>query len=151
MPNKIAKYDAEGHPIVDDLDQVDQYLNQRKEDMESGKLFEENGGTITVDHVATANCLIKFINTIPKLDPWIKKILIMRLSRPLINGKPMSYLAIALELGMSEQDVKDLEIAGKKIANEWMARNTIEDGARSNESNSSINDILNQTANIKMK
>lgn len=142
--------DKEGHPIVDDLDQVDEHIAQRKRDVESGALFRMDNGTIKVDHEAAADALINFISAIPNLDPWIKKVMFMRLGAPLIGGKrakKMSHLAIALQLGMKEKEVKDLEKAGKAIANEWMRRVTteeiIERGQKDGKKSSLINDTLN--------
>lgn len=142
------KYDKDGHPIVDNLDEVDVHINQRKEGLKNNKLFCFENGSIKVDHLATAQAMVAFINSIPKLDPWIKKVMIMRIGRPALNGRVMSHMQIALELGMRIDEVKDLERAGVAIANEWMNKVTIMDGINSNMSNTLVEEAMNKVNDI---
>lgn len=132
------KYDKQGHVIIDNLDEVDIHIREREAALKKNKLFCFENGTIKVDHIATAHAMVAFINSIPKLDPWIKKVMIMRIGRPVLNGRPMSHMQIALELGMTTDEVLDLERAGVAIANEWMQKVTITDGINSSMSTDSL-------------
>lgn len=147
------RLDKEGHPIVDNLDQVDDYLEKRNKDMNSGALVSGKSGTITVDHAAAADALIRFIDSIPNLDPWIKRVMIMRIGNPLLKGKKMTHLAIALELGMDVQEVIDMEKAGVAIANKWMetvtADEIIQRGQKDGNKTSLIKDTFNRMVKKK--
>lgn len=140
--------DAQGHPIIDNLAQVDEYLKPRNEAAAKEQVYELNERVTQIDHLAAATVMIEFINSIPKLDHWIKDVLIMRIGRPALNGKKMSYMAIAIELGMTVKEVKECEKAGIAIANEWLERVTIVEGASSNHKVGGINDTLNKIVAI---
>jgi len=136
--------DAQGHPIVDNLDQVDAYLKPRNKAVEKEKLFEFKDNVLQIDHVSTANVLAEFINSIPNgaMDKWMKQILIMRIGRPALNGKKMSHLAIALELGMRVEEVKELEKIAIKICNDYLERVTLVEGARGNDNKSLLESTM---------
>lgn len=101
--------------------QVEEILKDRN----SGKmrLHRRQNGHLVVDHAKTANAMVMFIANIP-MDKFIKKILIMRLGCPLINKKPMTHLQVALQLGMKEAEVVELEQVGLQECNSYMERVT---------------------------
>lgn len=66
------------------------------------------------DHAAVASQSIKVVNSI-KMDPFIKKVMTLRIIGPLVTGHERSHLSIALELGTTEDDVKQAEDAGIQI------------------------------------
>ncbi len=143
------RYDKLGHPIVDNLDQVDQYIDPRNKKAEKEKInldavSEVNNGQLNIDHLSAANMMVEFIHSIPNMDHWIKDVMIMRIGRPALNGKKMSHMAIALELGMTVKEVKECEKAGVAIANAWLEKVTFIEGANGNPSIGGINDTLNK-------
>lgn len=141
------RYDKEGHPIVDNLDQIDGYIRERKRNVKNDKLFTVKDGQVKVDHIATANAMIHCINAV-NMDKHIKEIMIMRIGSPAMNGVRMSHVAIALAKGMTEQEVIFMEKTGVKIMNEFLHRITLVDGARSNSSTSKPNEILEKVSKI---
>lgn len=111
-------------PLQDEvlnLSQAEQILADRK----SGKvkLYDMKDGRLTVDHARTANAMVMFIANVP-MDPWIQKIMIMRLGAPFLNKHQMTPLSIALRLGMKESEVIEIEEEGKKICSDYMERVT---------------------------
>ncbi len=92
--------------------------NKRK--MNSSNLDKEEH-TPTVEHLDAANQLVKIINVI-KMEPIIKKVMSMRIIRPLETGEDRSYLSIGLELGISEREIKQIEEAGVEILAGYMTK-----------------------------
>ncbi len=88
----------------------------RKRDFDADKTDKEP----IVAHHAAAMQFIKAISVI-SMHPIIKKIMIMRISGPL-NGKPCTRMAVAIELGIREHEVKKLEEEGQQILAEFMAK-----------------------------
>jgi len=145
------RYDKDGHPIIDNLDQVDSHIADRSKALKKDKLYMFKDGMLHIDHMAAADALIKFINSTPRLDKHIKEIMIMRIGSPAMDGVKMSHTAIALAKGMDEREVVFLEQVGVKIVNEYLERITLLDGALSNPSNSRPNEILDKVSKIKQR
>ena len=74
-----------------------------------------------VEHKEMANLLIKVINVI-KMDPTIKKVLTMRVMGPMITGHEKTHLSIALELGINEEEIVQIEQAGMVIVNKYLEK-----------------------------
>lgn len=83
-----------------------------------------------IDHVKTASAMVKFINCVP-MSPEIKKIMVLRIGNPLTKKSEMTHLAIALQLGMREEEVFQLERIGIEKVSKYMERTTIQDGINS--------------------
>ena len=107
-------------------------------------------GNIIVDHVRTANVLIRFIQLTP-MDKWIKDVMIMRIGNPLINLKPATHMQIALTLGCMESEVREMEEVGTKIVNDYIRRVTqpefVEKFERDRRNKASVDDTLNKIVN----
>lgn len=102
-------------------DQVAEILHNRRTGKD--KLYKRENGKLVVDHVRTANAMSMFIVNIP-MQKIFKKILLMRIGSPLIHKKPMSHTAIAIELGMTEPEVREIEKIALGICNEFMEKST---------------------------
>ena len=85
------------------LNAAEQILQSRAKGEKAGKTEE----TLHVDHVKANTNMGLFIGHLP-MDPWIKKIMIMRIGSFILRKPPMSHLEIALQLGMTEEEVKEL-------------------------------------------
>lgn len=139
--------DSAGHPIIDNIDQIDDYLAKRNAAVKKEKLYDMKNNVMHVDHLATASTMVEFINAMPDnvMDHWIKEIMIARIGRPALNGRKMTHLAIAIELGMRESQVKELEKIGVKICNEYLERVTLLEGSLSGQGKSKL--IIEKTLN----
>ena len=143
--------DAEGHPIIDNLNQVDGYLAERNKRLDKDKFYQFKDGTIKVDHLAAADAIIRFINAVPNMDRHVREIMIMRIGSPAMKGVKMSHMAIALAKGMSEDEVVFLEKIGVKMTNEYMERVTLLDGMHSGSGKGVTEEILNRVSTGKLK
>lgn len=76
---------------------------------------------IVIDHFKAAIVLTRCIQLCP-CDEWIKKVMLRRVGRPWEGKMPMTHMAIALELGCLEKEVKEIEEVGKKIVGDYMAK-----------------------------
>jgi len=65
------------------------------------------------------------------MSPEIKKIMVLRIGNPLTKKSEMTHLAIALQLGMREEEVFQLERIGIEKVSKYMERTTIQDGINS--------------------
>jgi len=85
------------------------------------RLYSEKRGKLVINHERTANAMVKMVMLAPIHDT-IKRIMILRIGSPLLKQKPLSHLAIALQLGMKESEVFKLEREGIEIVTEFMNR-----------------------------
>ena len=85
------------------------------------RLYSEKRGKLVINHERTANAMVKMVMLAPIHDT-IKRIMILRIGSPLLKQKPMSHLAIALQLGMKEAEVFKLEKEGIEVVTEFMDR-----------------------------
>ena len=86
----------------------------RKRKMNKDKMSFTEGNTSYMNHVEMANLMIKVINVL-NIEPVIKKVVSMRLMSPLTHGCEKSYLSIALEIGTTEAEIKEIEKAGLEL------------------------------------
>lgn len=63
------------------------------------------------EHFTVANQTIKTIHSLP-MDPFVKKVMTMRILAPIYTGKEKTHMAIALELGAPVNDVIQAEAYG---------------------------------------
>lgn len=119
-------------------DQVAEILRNRRTGKD--KINKQGNAPLVVNHEQHADLMIKYISNIP-MDNIIKTIMIMRIGSPLLKKKPMTHLAIGLSLGMSEIQVKELEILGiEEYANMYSRSN----GQSIVQNKSLIHDALNR-------
>lgn len=95
---------------------------------DEGKLYDQTkNGKVILNHANTANAMIKFVYIAP-LDKTQKKILMLRIGNPLASGKSISHLAIALQLGLRENEVVRIEAEAVKIVSAFMEKVCVLDG-----------------------
>lgn len=75
----------------------------------------------SVNHAAVASQVIKVVNSI-RMDPFIQKVMTLRVIGPLVTGHERTHLSIALELGASVDDVEQAEAAGIEIVNNLLQK-----------------------------
>ncbi len=83
----------------------------RKRKMNKDRMSFTEGNTSYMNHVEMANLMIKVINVL-NIEPVIKKVVSMRLMHPLTHGCTKSYLSIALEIGTTEAEIREIEQVG---------------------------------------
>ena len=74
-----------------------------------------------IDHVGLATQSIKMINS-SQIDPFVKKVVTLRLLGPILTGFDRTYLSIALELGSCEDDVIQADEYGCQVLGELMLK-----------------------------
>lgn len=143
--------DKDGNPIIDNLDQVDDFVSERNAKARKDKMwmFKEDG-PLKVDHGTVAELFINYINNMPGADKHVKEILIMRIGSPINHGKPMSHMAIALAKGMTLEEVQAVEFFGKKLMQECLAHVPLLEGAMMNTNSSRPIETLEKVARINM-
>jgi len=72
-------------------------------------------------HAAVASQAIKVVNSI-RMDPFVKKVMTLRIMGPMITGKERSHMSIALELGAPVDDVIAAEAYGVQVVNTLLQR-----------------------------
>ena len=98
-------------------EQYENVMRQRKADIKAHKMNNTLiDKTQFADHCAIANMVVKIINTL-NIDPYIKKVMTMRILGPITTGKERTHLSIAIELGMFVNEVREIEQAGIIIVN----------------------------------
>ena len=136
-------HDADGDMIIRNDSDFKEYLAKRK----NKKLYKlKKDGRVTVDHVATANVLSKFIELCP-MDKWLKKVMLLRIGNPIINQKAMSHMQIALLVGTDVNEIIEMEKAGKMIVGQFLQRCTTQEAVKKfddkHKNKSGINDVKN--------
>ena len=128
----------------EDLEKIlkERKANAKKRIVNKDKVFDDND--ISIKHLETANLLIKVINVL-RLDPMVKKVISMRLIHPIKTGKELSYLNIALELGLREFQVKEMENEGIEALEHHLKRTCAPDFIEKfNRDRSLVNSIKEQ-------
>jgi len=77
-------------------------------------------------HAEVASQAIKVVNSLP-MDPFVKKVMTLRIISPLINGRERSHMSIALELGAPVDDVIQAENYGIEFVNQAMEKCALPD------------------------
>ncbi len=91
--------------MIENREQLQNVLKETKIDVtEDKKRF---------DHASIASQAIKVVNSM-KLDPFVKKVMTLRMMSPIVTGRERTHLSIALELGCSVDEVKQAEQYGVK-------------------------------------
>lgn len=77
-------------------------------------------------HAEVASQAIKVVNSLP-MDPFVKKVMTLRIIAPLISGQERSHMSIALELGATVTDVEQAEAYGLEFVENAMAKCSMPD------------------------
>lgn len=99
-------------------DNVDLGLN-----IQDGMIQVDSRKRTTVNHVATANTIIKFINITPGLHPMSRKIMTMRIANPGIK-----FGTIGLACGLRDYEVRQYEKDGIHRVKNYMETYSVQDG-----------------------
>jgi tRNA A-37 threonylcarbamoyl transferase component Bud32 len=100
---------------ISSAEELENVLKARKEKISNRKM---NGAAMdrvhAVDHIMLANQWVKVINVVIQ-DKYIRDVLNQRIVSPLRTGFEKTHMAIAIELGMREDEVIACEEEGKAI------------------------------------
>ena len=140
------RFDAQGDMIIRNESDFKEYLDRRK----NKNLYKIKNNRVVVDHVATANVLSKFIELCP-MDRWIKTVMLMRVGSPLMKQKAMSHMQIALVIGTTESEVKEMEKAGKVIVGQFLEKCSVKDVVKKFDSKEENKKGINEVKNIITK
>lgn len=77
-------------------------------------------------HAEVASQAIKVVNSLP-MDPFVKKVMTLRIIGPLISGHERTHMSIALELGAPIDDVIQAEEFGTEFVENAMAKCSLRD------------------------
>ena len=77
-------------------------------------------------HAEVASQAIKVVNSLP-MDPFVKKVMTLRIIGPLITGQERSHMSIALELGAPIDDIIQAEVYGTEFVENAMAKCSLRD------------------------
>ena len=138
--------DRQGDMIIRNESDFKEYLAKRK----NKKLYNIKKGRVVVDHVATANVLSKFIELCP-MDRWIKTVMLMRVGSPLMKQKAMSHMQIALMIGTTEDEVKEMEVIGKTLVGNFLEKCSVRDVVKKFDSKEENKKGINEVKNIITK
>lgn len=107
--------DENGDPIINNAEQLDNVLKERKENIRSRGINKAAMDAVrAVDHVALANQWVKVISVVIQ-DAYVRNVMLQRMVTPLQTGKSKSHMCIAIELGMRVDEVIACEEEGKRI------------------------------------
>jgi len=114
-----------------DVNSPDEFFKIMKDRQEKARKRIVNDDVLTDDnaryrHEDAANLFLKVLNVL-KVDPMVKKIVNMRVLAPLTTGKERTHMSIALELGLREFEVKQMEEAGVNIISEHLEKTSSAD------------------------
>lgn len=103
-------------------EQFENVMKKRREDIQARKMNNTAiDRTEFADHVQVANQIVKIINVL-NIDPYIKKVMTLRILGPITTGKERTHLSIALELGIMAQEVREIEREGILIVNDILQK-----------------------------
>lgn len=77
-------------------------------------------------HAEVASQAIKVVNSLP-LDPFVKRVMTLRIIGPLLTGHERTHMSIALELGAPIDDVIQAEEYGTEFVENAMAKCSLPD------------------------
>ena len=114
-----------------DVNSVEEFANLMKGRRQAAKEHKVNPKTTHAPfafakHVEMANLVVKVINVID-IDPIIQKVITMRILNPVLHGSEKSHMAIAIELGLTEDEVRNIEQAGITILDSYLQKICAED------------------------
>lgn len=111
--------------VIKSTDQFEKIIRERKDKARKRQVnkncMNKEQLPASVNHADVANQVIKVISVL-NIDPYIKRVMTMRILAPMLTGKSKSHLSIALELGMTEDEVKEIEQYGIGIVNDLLQK-----------------------------
>jgi hypothetical protein len=105
---------SEYRNMINSADDAERVLRERKP-------INTKIEKIKVNHAEFASLTIKILAGI-KIDPFVRRVMTLRVMGPLITGHEKSHIAIALELGASVTDVVDAEKYGVTVIESFMKK-----------------------------
>ena len=112
---------SQKEPTINNVREFELFIAKRKDDIKHKRTGQRmtQGEAKEMDHLNCANTLIKVISSMPMTE-MVKKVMIARIIEPLRSGKERTHLSIALELGIKDGDVIEMEQIGSKIVSEHL-------------------------------
>jgi hypothetical protein len=95
--------------IIRNQEQFKNLMAERREKSDARQVRSEV--MTSVDHSKVACQAIKVINSV-NIDPFVKKVMTLRVLGPMITGHERTHISIALELGATADDVEQAELYG---------------------------------------
>ncbi len=95
--------------VITNLDHHAKMMEERKS-LSDAKRVRTDAFT-TIDHSKAATQAIKVINS-SNLDPFVKRVMTLRLIDPVVLGQERTHISIALELGSTTDEVIEAEQYG---------------------------------------
>lgn len=87
---------------------------------------ESSEERMAFDHAAVASQAIKVVNSI-RMDPFVKKVMTLRILGPMVTGNERTHISIALELGASVDDVIAAEKYGTQVVENLLHKCSTQD------------------------
>lgn len=115
MPDEIIIHNQEQHRAS---------LAERRKKSDARQIRSE--AVTHFDHMKVAHQIIQEISVM-NIDPFVKKVLIMRIAGPVVRGQERTHKSIAIELGASVEDVISAEEFGKIVVPSIMGKFDIHD------------------------
>ena len=105
--------------IIKNKEQFDNIIAERRKKSDLRQVRED--AVTTYDHAKVACQLIKVVNSI-NIDPFVKKVMTLRILGPMITGKERTHISIALVLGSTIDDVDQAEVFGIDCVNTMLEK-----------------------------
>lgn len=116
-------------------------LAERKEKSDLRQVREDNVSNYS--HAQVASQLIKVINSI-KIDPFVQKVMTLRVLGPMITGRERTHVSIALELGATIDDVEQAEAYGMQVVGEMLEKVSMPDFIEKFNRNKKVEDAVKE-------
>lgn len=110
--------------IIKSEEQFKKIMEERRAKSDAGLVREES--MTTVDHSKVACQALKVINS-TNMDPFVKRVMTLRIIGPMITGRERSHMSIALELGATVDDVEQAEIYGTQYVEDMLEKVSLPD------------------------
>ena len=105
--------------IIRSKEQFENRLAERRSKSDLRQVREE--AVASFSHAEVACQVIKVVNSL-NMDPFVKKVMTLRVMGPMITGGERSHMSIALELGAPVDDVIQAEEYGRQVVSEILCK-----------------------------
>jgi hypothetical protein len=105
--------------IIRSKEQFNNRIAERRSKSDLRQVREE--AVASFSHAEVACQVIKVVNSL-NMDPFVKKVMTLRVMGPMITGGERSHMSIALELGAPVDDVIQAEEYGISVVNTMLAK-----------------------------
>jgi hypothetical protein len=113
--------------VFTSIAQAKEHLAERRKASDARKVrVEAVDDTKHYEHSKVAIQAIKVVNSLP-MDPFVKKVMTLRLMGPVVTGHERTHMSIALELGAPIDDVIQAEEFGIDFVNNALEKVSIPD------------------------